>query len=331
MEKLIKKLVEIYPLKITKSFGKVAGGYLSDNFAVGNENKKYFLRQYRAKYTRPEIEAIHRVKKFFAENDIPIISPLKTNNGETFFGFEDRFYALFPFVEEKNIRAKDLSLKSIKSIAKILAKIHLLSKDGFPNITDDRRSTFDKEKCLCLGEKLLEIVKKKKKKDEFDNKAIEVIKFKLNLIKSNAITSDSLSLSFSHLIHGDFHELNLFYDKEGEVKYVYDLEKATVAPRAYEIARALDFICLTDFKDKNFEKARKFIKAYRLIYPITDGEFRKGYLFYEMKRIHNFWIEEAHYLDNNKRTDVFYLPNYKKLIYYSKNLDKVADKILKEK
>jgi len=328
MEKLTKKLAEIYPLQITKYLGKVAGGYLSDNFAVGNDNKKYFLRQYRAKYTRKEIEEVHRIKNFFAENDIPIISPIRTKSGETFFEFENRFYALFPFVEEKVIEAKDLSLKSIKSIARMLAKIHLLSKNGFPKLTEDRTNIFNKEKCLKLGKKLLKITEEKAERDDFDNLALEVINFKLDLIEKNTITFDSLDLSFDHLIHGDFHEMNLFYEKNGEVKYVYDVEKATVAPRAYEIARSLDYICLTDFKDKNFKKAQEFIKSYRSVYPISDEEFKKGYLFYEMKRIHNFWIEEAHYLDDNKRTDVFYRSNFKKLKYYAKYTETILNNIL---
>lgn len=328
MEKLIKKLAEIYPLQITKSFGKVAGGYLSDNFAVGNEEKKYFLRQYRAKYTRPEIEAIHRVKKFFAENGIPIISPLKTENGETFFELDDRFYALFPFVDEKTIEASDLSERSIKSIGKMLAKIHLLSKNGFPNLTEEKTSEFNKEKCLKIGEEIKEIVDNIKNPTNFDKMAQRQVSYKIDLVKKNQIKFSDLGLKYDHLIHGDFHALNLFYDENGEVKYVYDLEKAVISPRSFEIARAIDYICLENFGPENIRKVRIFISAYRSIYPISNDEIKIGLRFWYLKNIHSFWIEEAHYLNNNFRTDVFYPIQDKKLKYYSKNFDQMIKNIL---
>lgn len=327
---LIKKLAEIYPLQITKFLGKVAGGYLSDNFAVGNENKKYFLRQYRAKYTRPEIEAIHRVKKFFAENGIPIISPLKTNNDETFFQFDDRFYALFPFVEEKTIEASNLTDNSIKSIGRMLAKIHLLSKNGLSNLTEEKTSAFDKEKCLEIGEKIRAMVMGIKAPSDFDKMAQKQIEYKIDLIKKNQIKFSDLGLKYDHLIHGDFHALNLFYDENGEVKYVYDLEKAVVSPRSFEIARAIDYICLENFDPENIRRAKIFISAYRSIYPISNDEIKIGLRFWYLKNIHSFWIEEAHYLNNNFRTDVFYPIQDKKLKYYSKNFDQMIKNILED-
>lgn len=328
MEKLIKKLAELYPLKINKSFGKVPGGYLSDNFAVGNNEDKYFLRQYRAKYTKPEIEAIHRIKKFFAKNDVPIILPIPSKSGETFFDFDNRFYALFPFIQEKTRGSSQLTIPTVRSIGKMLAKIHLLSKNGFPNITDDRDRIFNKEKALALGKEIFQIVKNKKVLDKFDKLASKAIPFKLNLIKNNSKTFEDLNLKHDHLIHGDFHELNLFYDEKNEVKYVYDLEKATVAPRSYEIARALDYICLEKFEQRNIKKASEFVKAYKSFYPISDTELRNGLLFRFIDCFHSFWIEKAHYLDNNFRTDVFYPTESRKLKYYSKNLNKILDKIL---
>ena len=331
MEKLIGKLSELYPgLAFQKSFGKVSGGYLSDNFAVGNDKIKYFLRQYRSKYNKKENEQIHRIKNFFAKNGIPIISPLKNKNGKTFFEFDGKFYALFPFIEGKVIEAKDLTIKTIHSIARMLAKIHLLSKNGFPELTEDRTSIYSKEKIVADGEKILSLINAKRKKDEFDEQALCQIALKLDLVKQNNITFEDLGLKFDHLIHGDFHEMNLFYDQNNEVKFVYDLEKATVAPRSFEIARAIDYICLTDFKDINIIRAAEFVKAYRSLYEISDEEIRKGLIFWYMKNIHNLWIEEAHYLQNNFRTDVFYPIQDKKLRFYSQHLDKVINNILEK-
>jgi len=332
MKKLIEKIHQSYPeLEIEKFFGKVAGGYLSDNYAVGNNQKKYFLRQYRSQYDEARVQSMHRVKKFFDENGIPIIPPIETSQGKTFFEFESRFYALFPFIEEKTIEASDLSERSIKSIGKMLAKIHLLSKNGFPNLTEERASEFDKEKCLKIGEEIKAIVDDIKNPTNFDKMAQKQVNYKIDLIKKNQIKFSDLGLKFDHIIHGDFHSLNLFYDENGEVKYVYDLEKAVVSPRSFEIARAVDYICLGEFGSENIKKAKIFIAAYRSVYPISSSEIRTGMLFWYLKNIHSFWIEEAHYLNNNFRTDVFYPIQDKKLKYYEKHFDQMIAEILEEK
>lgn len=329
--KIIKKLQELYPdLEIEESFGKVAGGYLSDNFSIGNNEKKYFLRQYRSQYDRERIESMHRIKKFFLENGIPIIPPIETSEGKTFFELKGRFYALFPFIEEETIEASNLSFGSIRSIGKMLAKIHVLSKDGFPNITEVKTEIFNKEKAIEQGEEFLKIIKEKEKLDDFDRMALRQITYKLEKIRENDTTVEDLSLKSDHLIHGDFHELNLFFANNGEVKFVYDLEKAVIAPRAYEIARSLDYICLTKFDEDHYIKAKEFIKAYRSIYELSDQELRKGWIFWCLKNVHSFWIEKAHYLENNTRTDVFYPMQDKKLLFYAEKRDEVVSNILGE-
>ena len=325
MKDLIEAINKEYSEIVTESYGKAHGGYLSENYIVGGKERKYFLKQYRSHYSEQDIKNIHKVKKYLSENGIPVVLPINSKNNESFISYNTRYFALFPFIEAKSIKPEKASTVAVKSMARMQAKIHLLSRKELPMIHEKETSVWDGNKALEKGEILLKIVLNIKKLNKFDKMALKYIKFKLKLIKANNITPQSIGLENDHLIHGDFHGLNLFFDDDDEVKYVFDLEKTVIAPRSYELARAMDYICLNDF---NFKKAGIYLSTYREIYPMSDVEFRKGFLFYYLKGVHTFWIEEFHYLDNFTRTDVFYKGDNEKLEHFSEDIDGVIDKIV---
>ena len=305
---------------------KVDGGYLSDSFVVGSSGKQYLLKQYREKYNEQDLINIHKTKQIFSENGIPIIMPLENNQQKTYFKHGNYFYSLFPFVNAKSIKPDKVSDRAVRSMAKMQAKMHKISfSRKIPKIFDRETNLWNKEKALEKGERIKFIIGKRKLKDNFDKIASKFVDFKIANIKKNKIIPEDINLKSDCLIHGDYHAFNLFFDDNYEVKYVFDLEKTVYAPRAYELVRAIDYICLNDF---NFKKAGLYIRAYRDVYPISEEEFEKGFVFYLMKGIHTFWIEENHYLDNNFRTDVFYKDDNSKTNYYAKHSNSVIKKIV---
>lgn len=69
------------------SIEKVKEGYLSQNYILKSAKGKFFLKQYRDKYTRDDINDIDKVTSFFSQNNIPVILPLPTNQDKIVFNY----------------------------------------------------------------------------------------------------------------------------------------------------------------------------------------------------------------------------------------------------
>jgi len=318
-------IANIYKIEIRDCFSRVQAGYSSDNFIIGSQDKKYFLKRYNKKCDQTRICDIHKTKEFFAANGIPIARPLITKKGESFFKFGGRFYALFPYLGQKTNQKS--SIEMIRSLAEMQAKMHQVGKPGRPKIHQRKLTTWNKNSAKDRGQAILKIIENRQRLDRFDKSAKEFVEFKIEQINKNEITPQKVKLSFDHLVHGDFHGHNVFYDQSGRVKNVFDLEKTVYAPRAYELSRAIDYVCLSDF---DIVKAGIYFGSYRKIYPISDEEFFRGFRFYFLKGIHTFWIEESHYFENDRRADELYVGDIKRTRYFEKNLDRLLAKIIEQ-
>lgn len=324
-DEIKRHLNQRYGLHIEK-ISLAKGGYLSDNYIAEGRDGKYFVKTYRSKYDLQDIKNIHKVKQYFCQNNIPVIMPLKTQAGETFSELRGKYYAIFPFVSAKTLTPAKAPMKAVRSMAGMQANIHLLSRHQLPKIHETTVSVWHKTRALSKGRKIVNILAGIKNPDKFDKTAMKLVPWKMTEIKRSRVTPSSIGLKNDHLVHGDYHGLNLFFDDNDEVSHVYDLEKTVLAPRSYELVRAMDYICLDDF---DFRKAGEYLRAYREVYPISDSEFRKGFLFYATKGVFTFWIEEAHYLENNSRTDVFYENDNTHTKYYHEHFEEMVNQIIK--
>lgn len=65
-------------------------------------------------------------------------------------------------------------------------------------------------------------------------------------------------------------------------------------------------MCLdSEFGDLDFRIATEFMKGYREAFPITFEEFKSGFDIFYSKQILSLWVLTEHYLNENKRVDVF--------------------------
>lgn len=307
---------------------EVETGHLSHNYILSGRNIKLFLKQYRFDNIE-DIKNIHAVKFFFAKGGIPVVLPIQTNTGDYIFEYKDIFYSLFSFVYGKIISRINPSPKAFASAGIMLGKIHSLSKNGYPNIVRNHERGFSREKFLSKLAQVREKMNLVLKKTDFDLVALKVLELKEYLVDENTTTYEELLLKNDHIIHGDYHDKNIFYDNKNEVSWVFDLERAGVSPRVLELLRSIDFICLTsEYEEKNFEYARIYLLAYRSIYPIEDDEIIRGLKALYLKKAHSLWIEKEHYLNANTRVDLFIKTDLLMLRYYSRNMHQLAEKLL---
>ncbi len=335
---LIKKISDLFDLPALTYVGIAKGGFLSNNYILKSKNTKYFLKRYRAA-SYNWLPVASKAEVFFAKQAVPIIMPLKTKTNKTFFAIDGNSYSLFPFVDGKtfNHRTGKLTPDMAKSFATNLAQMHLLSKNKYPKITKVPLSEWDTKHVLRTHKhfheystKILEIIRKKSKKTEYDKLALQLIKLKTSLVDSTPTKFNASSLGKKHIVHGDYHAQNMFINRQGNVTHVFDLEKADIRPRSLELARSILLICFnSQFTAKKFNLAKIYLKAYNAIYPIKRSELESAIRFICYKNPLNLWMEKEHYLHKNRKTDKLIAGELRFLKYMSKNLDKFIAKISK--
>jgi Ser/Thr protein kinase RdoA (MazF antagonist) len=304
---------------------KVTEGYLSQNYILKSSKGAFFLKQYRNTYSEDEIKDIGRVASFFSRNNIPVILPLPTNQDKTYFIFNNRIYSLFPFVNGVKIDRKDIDKKSIISLAKILAKTHRLSLNNPPVQISARQGAIDSTRFLNDSPKIIKVLDSIKEKSPFDELALEGLSLKRSIVEGNIEKIKSLKVKADHLLHGDYHEKNVFVDNKGEIKYIFDLEKTEIGDRLHEVIRSMDFICLNEeYDEKGMEKAHIYIKAYNELYPIEQKDFLDALENYYFKKANSLWIEKTHYLEGSDRVDCFLETQLASLKFFPENFDRLV-------
>ena len=326
MQEIILKINKLYNIQI-HSTDKVEKGFLSENYILTDISKKYFLKRYRFNIEEKIIE-IHTAKQYFADGGIPVILPILNNEQKTYFYFEGGYFALFPFIDGSHIERDSLTETATISLGEMLGKIHLRGKES----TLPRKDVFtgwDKEKLIARADQLIAIINEKEELNEFDRNALEGVNFRKKLIESNTAVFEDLGIPSNCLIHGDYHDTNIFFDDSGNVEYVFDFEKVTYAPRVFELVRSMIFM----FFDGTMEKqkialARLYIESYSKIYPISKEELQAGFKLFYLRQLHGFWVETEHYINKNYRVDHFLSSGYKSAKYLSENLDELVEKLL---
>lgn len=307
---------------------EVSGGVLSRNYILESKNRKFFLKQYHID-SIDKIKEIHTVKFFFANGGIPVVLPIRMRTGDYVFKYENEFYSMFPFVCGKILSYAGRSPKALASAGAMLGKVHSLSKDRCPKIVRNHEKGYSKIRFIS---ELAEVRKKLSgvsRKTKFDKIAQKTLDLKECLARENTAVYEDLRLKNDHIIHGDYHGGNIFFDENNEVIWVFDLEKTEISPRVLELVRSMDFLSFSSgYKKKNFENARTYLSAYRSVYPIEDEEIIRGLKALYLKKVHSLWVKKEHYLNDNNRVDSFLEINLKMLEYYSENLPRLIEILL---
>lgn len=326
MDTLLVYINELYGLHLD-SFDKVIKGFVSENYILTQNTTQYFLKRYRFEQ-KDRIKEIHLVKKYFAHGGIPVILPLENKNKDTFFLFKNQYYALFPFIFDKQLEEASLSNVAIVSLGEMLGRIHLLGKDAKLPIKEQFKE-WNKKETLKKMESIYLEIKKISNHNDFDRLALHGIEIKKNLIQSNLIIYRDLNLPSNHLIHGDYIYYNVFFNDNDKVSYVFDFEKTSYSPRIYELFMST----MHSFFDKTIQKkdinrAKLYINAYCNIYPVSKQEIKQGLKLFYLKLIHSVWIEEEYYIRKNNRVGEFLKKKFILIEYLSKHYDEFEQELL---
>jgi homoserine kinase type II len=281
---------------------KMDKGYLSENFVITSGGNKYFLKCYRFR-ERDRIDDAHKAKFFFASKGIPVILPIENIEGDTVTQIEDKYVSLFPFVIGMQFITKDSMIPADvpRHLGAMLGSIHKASESGYPEI-NQKFEPWNKENFYRSADAILDIINNKKELTDFDRKAKEAIEFKKGRVKEEWLLFEKMKDLRTGLIHGDYHDGNVFFDEAGNITHVFDLEKACIAPYVFEIVRAVQYSRCTEYNREGSEKhVAEFLRGYREERSVSSDELNQGIELFYQREIHGLWVEKEHYLKNNFR------------------------------
>jgi Ser/Thr protein kinase RdoA (MazF antagonist) len=260
---------------------EVAEGWMSNNFVVKSGGEKYFLKCHRLLDLR-SINDVQAAEQFFFLRGIPVVLPLRAKSGKLVFKEEGRFYSLFPFVQGFHFNSGKIPALAAASLGQMLGRIHKAGERGYPHV-HNKLSTWDKMNFHREADMILKIIDAKKHKSTFDKKVERVILFKKSCVDKEIVRYEDMKNLRIGLIHGDYHSNNVFFDKNGVVRHVFDFEKASIAPFAFEIVRAILYSHVTgDGEEVSGDSVKKFIKGYTKERPLKEGELKDGMeIFYQ--------------------------------------------------
>jgi UMF1 family MFS transporter len=266
---------------------KIDAGYLSDNYVVVSNSIKYFLKRYRFK-ERQRIDDAHKAKFFFASKGIPVILPIKNVDSETITKVGDRYYSLFPFVEGRQFVSDGIETPKLAaySLGQMLGRIHK-SSEGHSIEISEKFKPWDKEEFKKVASQIVDIINGKKALTDFDRKAKEAIVYKMERVNTEKLLFEGMKDLRMGLIHGDYHDGNVFFDETGNISYIFDLEKTCIAPYAYEVVRAIQYSHCTGYnRRESMGRTMEFLRGYKTERPMDTAELAQGAELFYQKEIH---------------------------------------------
>lgn len=301
----------------------VARGILSNNSIVTDGKHDYFLKQWRIE--KPgRLKEILAAERYFADKGIPVITPLPTADQQLIITHQATHYSLYPFVAGLHVERPDLDGVALDNLAIMLARLHQAGDKASVSVRHMKGRADEKARQTMLT--IRKLIEDLPEKSPFDEMALEYLNLKLSLMERHPLDLEALDRSCTTLIHGDYHESNVFFDAGHQVTHVFDFEKTEMAPRSLELIRCVKMTLIEgNYSERNMDRAARFISAYSKVYPIQPDEVREGLRIWFSLDLRRSWIEEEHYLNNNTRPDVFLESRLAALNYESENLDRLGE------
>jgi homoserine kinase type II len=273
------------------------GGLLNQNLVAVTAGGAYFLKGYR--YAEPgPVAREHRVIAFVAASGLPVAAPLAAPGGQTVLRVGGRQWAVFPLLTDRQIAAPDLTPAHAGAMGRNLGLIHA-ALAAFPAPEAARYPTrllWDSRLAADEMREYEAAIAAFPALTPFDQHALSSFAYRRTLLAAGVPPPEAFAGLPAQMLHGDYHEGNLFFGPDGAVTAVIDWELASVGPRALEIVRALDVALRATGDDPGAaERRRAFLHAYAAAAPLTRDECLAMAELYWAYRVHSLWVYEEHY------------------------------------
>ena len=278
-----------------------ATGTVNRTVLVQTSGGAYALRACRPDRARVEWE--HSAIGCAAACGIPVCPPLPLPGGGTVACLDGRLFALFPLASGRQMARADLQEEEVAAAGRCLARIHLAFADFPLAQARHKQFSFDTAATLEGLARVQAAVAARAVQTDADRAALHHLAGRREWLKKRAALDEPTRRCFDALplqvVHGDFQETNLFFDG-GEVSAVIDWDQCGVAPRAWEVLRALHLML-----DLAPGPCRVFLTAYHEFCPLPEAELQEAAACYGVLADQNLWVYEALYLEGDDRVRPF--------------------------
>ena len=241
--------------KIIK-FKGIKQGIENTNYLLKSKNKKFILTIFEKRVVKKEIPFFMKLMDQLNNAKINCPRPLKNKNGNYLIKIKNKTACIVSFLNGKD--KKSLNLKNCHDVGKIIAKMHLSSK----NFKISRKNSMG----LKNLNPLLNSIKFKSKK--FTN-IEKFLKINFKDIKNN--WPKRLP---NGIIHGDLFIDNIFF-KNNKLSGIIDFYFAANDYFMYEIAICINALCFDKSKNRfilNKKKVKNLVKGYESIKKFSVKE-----------------------------------------------------------
>jgi Ser/Thr protein kinase RdoA (MazF antagonist) len=298
----IKNICDQYNLGMVISIDAVTEGVLNDNYIITTDVGKYFIKSVREK-ARNKLAEICDVENFMKSHGIPAITMLKTKSGEICITGKSELFTLYDYVESD--RSHIYSIEDYRNMGVMLARIHQVGGQQIPGSL--KIKDFTRPSPETITSRLVDyrkVILEKTDADETDSLMLKYIDFKIAAMPQIG----AVGLPNDTLTHGDYQTGNILIDPTSrKIIGICDWEKAEFAPRAYEIARSILYICFdeTSGLDKALRQMNEFLVGYHTLCSIDEGELIDGIKMRIAKMVSSAWIEDMYYNLHSNRANHF--------------------------
>lgn len=287
-------LADLFGFTEVGGFRLVHGGYMSQNFRVETDRGPFFLKQYRNRINTI-VHEIKAAEQFFADQGLPVILPVKDRYGREAFWTHGNWYGLFPFIAGSAPERTHMTKEKIVAMSEMLAKFHAAG-ERFTYRPFQMVRVGNPRKFQMESVELFRLLERRQPLSFLDQTIFDLLTYKRHMVEQSQATPKDFEITFDCLLHGDFQYTNLFMNTSHEITHVYDLERASLGPTGYEVARSSIINCFdSGWEEKNFAFVRSHLAAYREHRHFSYEDYERSVRFYAFNVIFTTWIE-ARYL-----------------------------------
>ncbi len=303
------------------------GGLLNQNLFAVTARGAYFLKGYR--YTDPApIDREHRLIAHARRLDVPALAPLATPDGKTFLHVGGRFWAVFPRVSDGQPGPDTMTPPRAQALGRMLGRIHraLASVPRAEVERFPRKGTWDTAAAAREMAEYEAMIARRPVQDPFDQHTLASFGYRRTLMAGGVPAPGAFAALPAQVLHGDYHDRNVFFGADGDVSAVIDWELAAVGPRAWEIVRALDTaLPLADDVETGGARLRAFVHGYASAAVLTAEECTAMPDLYWAARVHSLWVYEEHYRKGSARTDRLAMEDHQRLHWLATHRERLGE------
>ncbi len=260
---------------------RLTGGTTNCVYAVQAGQRRAILRL----SNRPaaDVERELALLAVVRERGIPVPVPLATTDGALLVANGQSTAVLLTHLEGATLADRpDRPTGAL--LGTLLARIHSALEDCPPALAQKRSFAVDRAASLADADDVRNQLVVLPDTAERDRMLAHVQQQRQYIEWASPARPDALLTLPQQVIHGDM-QLNNVLFRGQQISGVIGWDQAYVAPRAWEVMRAIHLIF--DFARK---PAESFLAAYRALLPLPTEELDQAAIWYSHLRAHDFWL-----------------------------------------